>query len=73
MREVRFGRDGVIEGLTGDPLGRFSEKTHKDVSRTIATTKIELFVALVSSFQPLTDFTENPNIGAMKYYGLQLF
>ena len=37
--------------------------------------KMELFVALVSSFQPLTNFRKNPNIGAMgvlnapaKYY-----
>ena len=33
-------------------------KKHRDVSRTIATAKMELFVALVRSFQ-------NPNIGAM--------
>ena len=32
-------------------------KKRRDVSRTIATTKIELFVALVSRFQPLTYFT----------------
>ena len=37
----------------------------RDVSRTIATSKMELFVALVISIQPLTDFTKNPNIGAM--------
>ena len=40
-------------------------KKHRDVSRTIATVKMELFVALVSSFQSLTIFTKNPNIGAM--------
>ena len=40
-------------------------KKHQDVSRTIATAKMELFAALVSSFQPLTNFTKNPNIGAM--------
>ena len=34
-------------------------------SGTIATAKMELFVALVRSFQPLTNFTKNPNIGAM--------
>ena len=34
-------------------------KKHRDVSRTITTAKIELFVALV------TNFTKNPNIGAM--------
>ena len=32
---------------------------------TIATAKMELFVALVSSFQSLTNFTKNPNIGAV--------
>ena len=31
----------------------------KDVSRTFATSKVELFVALVNSFQPLTNFTKN--------------
>ena len=43
------------------------KKKKKDiyVSRTIATAKMELFVALVSSFQPLANFTKNPNIGAM--------
>ena len=40
-------------------------KKHRDVSRTIATAKIELFVILVSSFQSLTNFTKIPNIGAM--------
>ena len=45
-------------------LKGFLEK-HRDVSRTIATATMELFVALVSSFKPLTDFTKNPNIGAM--------
>ena len=29
------------------------------------TAEIELFVALVSSFQTLTNFTKNPNVGAM--------
>ena len=50
-------------------------KKHRHVSKTIATAKMKLFVALVSSFQPLTNFTKNPNIGAMgvlnaplKYY-----
>ena len=36
-------------------IGKFSEK-HRDVSRTIATAKMELFVGLVSTFQPLTNF-----------------
>ena len=40
-------------------------KKHKDVSRTIATAKMELFATLVNSFQPLSNFTKNPSIGAM--------
>ena len=40
-------------------------KKHKDAFRTIPRDKMELFVALVSSFQPLTNFTKNPNIGAI--------
>ena len=40
-------------------------KEHKDVSRTIVTAKMKLFVTLVSSFQLLTNFIKNPNIGAM--------
>ena len=40
-------------------------KKHRDVFRTIATAKMEFFVALVSSIQPLTKFSKNPNIGAM--------
>ena len=40
-------------------------KNHRYVSRTTATAKMELFVALVSSFYSLTNFTKNPNIGAM--------
>ena len=40
-------------------------KKHRNVSRTIATAKMELFVKLVSCFQPLTNFTKNHNIGAM--------
>ena len=39
-------------------------KKYRDVSRTIVTAKTELFVASVSSFQPLTSFTKNPYIGA---------
>ena len=46
-------------------MGRFSEGEKKQISRTIARAKMELFVALVSSFQPLTNFTKNPNIDAM--------
>ena len=41
-------------------------KKRRDVSRTIATAKMELFVTLVSSFQLLTNFTNNPIIGAMR-------
>ena len=58
-------------------IERFSEKGHKDVSRTIKKAKMELFVALVSGFQLLTNFTKNSNIGAMrvlngplKYYSI---
>ena len=40
-------------------------KKHRDVSRTIATAKMELFVSLVSSLQLQTNFTKKPNIGAM--------
>ena len=38
---------------------------HKNVSRTIPTVKVELLVALIRSFQPLTSFTKNPNIDPM--------
>ena len=41
-------------------------KKHRDVSRTIVTSKMEVFVALVISFQPLTNFKNNPNTGAME-------
>ena len=40
-------------------------KKLRDVSRTIATAKMKLFVALVSSFQPLSNFTKNPKISAI--------
>ena len=40
-------------------------KKQRDVSRTIATAKMELSVALVSCFQPLTNFAKIPNIGDM--------
>ena len=43
---------------------RFSEK-HRDVSKTIAKAKMELFVEILSSFQLLTNFTKNRNIVAM--------
>ena len=32
---------------------------------TITAAKLELIVGLISSFQLLTNFTKNPNIGAM--------
>ena len=38
-------------------------KKHLDVFRNIATAKMELFVALDSSFQLLTNFTKNLNLG----------
>ena len=44
-------------------IGRFSEK-HRYVSSTIATAKMELSMALVVSFQTLTNFTKNTNIAA---------
>ena len=40
-------------------------KKHRDPSRTIATSKMELFMTLVANFQPLTKFTKKPNIGTM--------
>ena len=43
----------------------WKKKQHRDVFRTIAAAKMELFVGLVSSFQSLTNFTRNPNIGTM--------
>ena len=43
----------------------FLKKIHRDVSKTIATAKLELFVALFSSFQLLTDFTKNLNMNAI--------
>ena len=46
-------------------------KKHKDISKTIVTAKMLLFVALVSSFQLLTNFRENLNIDAMAVYMLE--
>ena len=40
-------------------------KKQRHVFKTMATAVMELFVTLVSSFQPLTNFTKNSNIGAM--------
>ena len=45
-------------------MGRFPEKKHRNVSSNIATVKMELFMALVVSFQALTNFTKNTNIAA---------
>ena len=42
-------------------IGRFSGKNIK----MYPGPSMELFVALVSSFQPLINFTKNPNIGVM--------
>ena len=40
-------------------------KKHRDVSGTITAAKMELFVALAYSFQPISNLTKIPNIGAM--------
>ena len=40
-------------------------KKHRDVSRIIATSRKEVFVTLVTSFQPLTNFTKTLNVGAI--------
>ena len=45
-------------------IGRFS-KSHRNISKIFATVKMEFFVALVSSFQPQTNFTKKPSKGAM--------
>ena len=47
-----------------DCIGSFLKK-HRNISRTIAKVKIELLVALVCSFQLLTNFTKNLNVGAI--------
>ena len=52
--------------------GKVFLKNLRDVSRTIVTAKTELFVALASSFQPLTNFTKSPKIGAMGVLNPQL-
>ena len=44
----------------------------KKVSKTIAIAKMELFVALVSSFQPPANFTKSPNVGAMGFLNVPL-
>ena len=44
----------------------------KKVSKTIAIAKMELFVALVSSFQSPANFTKSPNIGAMGFLNVPL-
>ena len=40
-------------------------KKTTDMSRTIVTSKMDPFVALVVSFEPLTHFIKNPNKGVM--------
>ena len=37
-------------------------KKHRDRFRTIAIAKMEVYLALVSNCQPLTNFSKNPNI-----------
>ena len=47
-------------------LEGFLKKKTQTLSRTITAAKMELFVASVSTFHPLTNFTKNPNIGALR-------
>ena len=46
-------------------LEGFLKKKHRDKSMTIAAAKMELFVALNSSIQPVSKFTKNPDVGAL--------
>ena len=48
-------------------------KKHRHVSTTIATSKTELFVALVTRFQPITTFTKHLNIGHMGVLNATLY
>ena len=41
----------------------FSEHEPQRCVQDYAAAKMKLFLPLVSSFQPLTNFTKNPNIG----------
>ena len=41
-------------------------KKYRDVSKTIATAKMELFVVLINSFQLLTNFAKNRKIGVVE-------
>ena len=40
-------------------------KKHRDIPRTIATSKMELFMGSIISLQPLTNFIKNLNIVTM--------
>ena len=41
-------------------------KKYRDVSKTIATAKMELFVVLINSFQLLTNFAKNRKTGVVE-------
>ena len=51
-------------------------KKRSDSSMTIATAKMELYVALANSFRPLTNFTRTPTYGMgvlnalLEYYNI---
>ena len=47
-------------------------KKYGHVFRTISTAKMEFFVALLRSFQPLTNFTMKPNIVAIEVLNVPL-
>ena len=42
------------------------KKTTTEVSRTITTSKVEVFLALISNIQPLTNFTKNSILQLIK-------
>ena len=52
-------------------LDSFLEK-YRDLSRTTATAKMELLVTLISSFQSLTNFTNNYNIDVIGVLNMPL-
>ena len=53
----------ILKSITKQAVLEGFLKNHKDVSTTIATAKMEIFVALVGSFQPLIYFAKNSSIG----------
>ena len=55
-----------------DCFGRFSEKMQIYILRIITTSKMDLVITLVVSFQSLTNFTKNPNIGVMEVLNVPL-